>query len=555
MKFIQETLLQILVEKNYITSDSAEAAKNYAKNNGTSAIDYLLQAKLVSKDLLGQAIAEAYNIGYADLNSYPPSEKQVLSIPKEIALKYRIVVFQETPTELVLASDVPENATELPVELAPLVKNRKLKLFYTLTDDLEEAFSFYKEPLHKQVDEIIKKNKDVAPTILSVIIEEAIRLKASDIHFEPTDKDVVLRLRIDGAMREITDLSKDVYENILNRIKGEARMRGDDHFSAQDGAIRYESDKSSADLRVSVVPTLDGEKVAMRLLSAYVKGFTLWDLGLSQVHQSEVESSSRKPFGMVLSVGPTGSGKTTTLYAILKMLNTKDVNITTIEDPAEYKIRGINQIQVNEQTNLTFAKGLRSIVRQDPDIILVGEIRDEETAEIAVNAALTGHLLLSTFHANDAATAIPRLLDMHVAPFLLASTIEVIVAQRLVRRICEQCKVSYETTPSEIAKVSPGAEKYFAGTAKKVTFYKGKGCQSCNNTGFKGRVAVFEIIKSDAGLRELILSSPSAAQVWQYATAHGAKPMFEDGIEKVKQGVTTLEELARVAPINEYGQT
>ena len=258
-----------------------------------------------------------------------------------------------------------------------------------------------------------------------------------------------------------------------------------------------------------------------------------------------ITTAAKKPFGMILVTGPTGSGKTTTLYALVKILNKIDVNIMTIEDPVEYKIMGINQIRVNTQTNLTFAKGLRSIVRQDPDIILVGEIRDKETAEISVNAALTGHLLLSTFHANDSATAIPRLLDMSVEPFLLASTLEVIIAQRLVRKICSNCRASKQVSIATIKKLLPEAEQYFVG--KTINLYHGKGCEVCSGSGYKGRTAIFEIIQINKELKELILKNPSTNQIWEVARRYGSRSLFEDGIDKVKNGVTTINELLRVA--------
>ncbi len=311
-------------------------------------------------------------------------------------------------------------------------------------------------------------------------------------------------------------------------------MRIDEHNAAQDGAMRYARHGDVADMRVSVAPTLDGEKVAIRVLSHYVRAFTMGDLGLTAANQEILSRAAKKPFGMILVTGPTGSGKTTTLYALVKDLNSREINITTIEDPVEYKISGINQIQVNPQTNLTYAKGLKSIVRQDPDVILVGEIRDEETAEIAVNAALTGHLLFSTFHANDAATAIPRLLDMGVEPFLVASTLDLIIAQRLVRRICESCRTSY-TSKEETAALEIGR------------FYRGAGCNMCHGSGYSGRTALFECIEVTPQMNELILKQPAVAAICALSRAQGSRSMWEDGLEKVKRGVTTIEELSRVA--------
>ncbi|MCX6779857.1 MAG: GspE/PulE family protein [Candidatus Magasanikbacteria bacterium] len=376
--------------------------------------------------------------------------------------------------------------------------------------------------------DIIKQQKRIAPEIIEQIVDDASAYRASDIHIEPQDKEVIVRFRIDGVMQEAGRIPKEYYGNILNRIKVQAMLPIDEHFSAQDGAIRQVKGDKSLDMRISILPTLNGEKVVIRLLSQYVRSFSFADLGLSEHDQKLLLTASNKPFGMILVTGPTGSGKTTSLYALLKLLNSPDVNITTIEDPVEYKMPGINQIQVNAQTNLTFAKGLRSIVRQDPDIILVGEIRDKETAETAVNAALTGHLLLSTFHANDAATAVPRLLDMGIEPFLLASTLEVLIAQRLVRKICDKCRYSVNSSKEEIKKnISEDASKYFTG--KHIVLYQGKGCESCGHTGFKGRTAIYEFIEVTPELEELILKNPSTAQIWKIARAQGSVTLFEDG--------------------------
>jgi type II secretory ATPase GspE/PulE/Tfp pilus assembly ATPase PilB-like protein len=383
--------------------------------------------------------------------------------------------------------------------------------------------------------------------LVNEIFNDAINLRASDIHFEPNEKEVIVRFRIDGMLIEAGNLPKENYENILNRIKVLSQMRIDEHYAAQDGAIRYFFDNGRVDMRVSVVPVVEGEKVVIRLLSQYVRSFSLYDLGLNSEHEKYLKTSAKKPHGMIIVTGPTGSGKTTTLYALLKFLNKPEINLTTIEDPVEYRLPGINQIQVNSNTNLTFAKGLRSIVRQDPDIILVGEIRDIETAEISVNAALTGHLLLSTFHANDAASTIPRMLDMGVEPFLLSSTLELIIGQRLVRKICENCKTSYNISKSDLKKEVPGLEKYF--TKNINTLYKGKGCDVCNGTGYKGRSAIFEFLQITPELEELILKNPSSIEIKKLANKVNGATMFFDGIEKTKSGITTIDEVKRVAEV------
>lgn len=544
MKITRENIKGILLKGNYVSSESMKKAEGYEKAGRGTAVEFLLSEGLVTKNLVGQAIAETYKVGYADVGAREPSGEQVLRIPEAIAEKYRAVLFSDDGAAVTIATDDPEQK-DLAADMRALFPSRKIVIAYALPEDINGAFVHYRKSLATRFGKIIETKSRVAPEIIDEILEDALAFRASDVHMEPQEREVAIRFRIDGVLHEAGRIPKEYYENILNRIKVQARLRIDEHFSAQDGALRHSRGGKTTDLRVSVVPILDGEKVAIRILAEYVKGFSLADLGLSERDQELISAASKKPFGMILVTGPTGSGKTTTLYALLKILNRPEVNITTIEDPVEYKILGINQIQVSQETNLTFAEGLRSIVRQDPNIILVGEIRDRETAEISVNAALTGHLLLSTFHANDAATAVPRLLDMGVEPFLLASTLELIVAQRLVRRICETCRVSVEEKREAVKERFPAAADYFEGET--MTLYKGKGCTACNGTGYRGRVALFEFISITPEIEELILKNPSTAQLWKLARAQGSRSLFEDGWEKVKAGETTLEELTRVA--------
>ena len=523
---------ELLVQENYVTAEDIALAEKSAKTNRTSVIEYLLTKGLMTKDLLGQAIAESYGVPYADLNSNQPVFEQVLSIHEDTAKARRIVLFHCTHDALVFTTDNPAQANLL-LNLQQMYSNYKITLAYSLPEDINAVLLQYRPSLATRFSKIITERTRVAPEIIEQIFSDAMSFGASDIHFEPQVIDVVVRFRVDGVLQEAGRIPRDHYENILNRIKIQSHLRIDEHFAAQDGSMRYEQDGKVVDIRTSVVPTVEGEKIVLRVLAAYVDGFALDGLGFSQTNQVILEAAAQKPFGMILVTGPTGSGKTTTLYALLKLLNQSDVNITTIEDPVEYRVLGVNQIQVNSQTNLTFVQGLRSIVRQDPDIILVGEIRDEETADIAVNASLTGHLLLSTFHANDAATAIPRLLDMNIEPFLLASTLNLIVAQRLVRKICDHCRYSK--------------------TVKAVTVYQGKGCKACRQTGYMGRTAIFEIIQITPELQDLILKRPATQEIWRLARRQGTVSLYEDGIEKVKNGITTLAELQRVAPVTASG--
>jgi type IV pilus assembly protein PilB len=539
-----EKLKTILLKENYISKEDSELAEK-AAHDSVSYIDQLIRQEVLTKPLLGQALAEAYKLSFANFEIDAALRTNVQAIPEEAARDMRLVVFKVDDKTVQLATDQPEKID--PPKITKLFPGKKVRLAYTLPEYINTAFELYQQPLATRFSDIINKSERIAPEIVDEIIKDALSFKASDIHFEPRGSDVMVRFRVDGNLREAGILPKTYYDNVLNRIKVESGMRIDEHLTSQDGAIKRHAGEQQVDLRVSLIPTVEGEKIVMRVLGSYVAGLSFTDVGFSEAHREAIERSIAKPFGMILTVGPTGSGKTTTLYSLLKLLNKSDVNITTIEDPVEYKMAGTNQIQVRENGNMTFARGLRSIVRQDPDVILVGEIRDQETAEISVNAALTGHLLLSSFHSNDAATAIPRLVDMGIEPFLLSSTLEVVIAQRLVRRICSNCRYSLLADEAIEATHTPYVKwiNYFK---KKDTVYAGKGCNVCAGSGYNGRVALFEIIEITPAMQELILRSPTTHQIEELARKEGSHPMFVDGIEKAKLGMTTLAEVIRVVP-------
>ncbi len=536
--FIEDVLLR----DKHITPIELKKAKEFSNKNNISVIEYLLMKGIINNNTLGESIALWFDVPYFNLGSKPVTSEQVLEIPEEIAKKHRVIFIKGNDKTVIITTDNPKELKKNASVLKQFFTKKIIELNYSLPEDIDTALKQYKRSLKARFIEIINSGRGIAPEIIEEIFNDALQYSSSDIHFEPQENEVVVRFRIDGILREVGRFSKKYYENILNRIKVQAYLRTDEHFSAQDGAIRYVKNGETINMRVSILPTLDGEKIAIRILSENIRSFSLSDIGLSSDHQAMIMEASKKPFGMIVVTGPTGSGKTTTVYSILKVLNNSEVNITTIEDPVEYKIPGINQVQVNPLTNLTFAKGLQSIVRQDPNIILVGEVRDEETAQIAIGAALTGHLLLSTFHSNDAATAIPRFIDLGISPFLLASTLELIVAQRLVQKICDKCRVVDESKENDI-------KKFFTGEYmdKGMILYKGAGCKSCDNTGYHGRTALFEIIHITPEIHDLVLKNPSAKQIWDLAKSQGSKSLFQDGLEKVKAGITTLEELLRVA--------
>lgn len=400
------------------------------------------------------------------------------------------------------------------------------------------------------VEKEVSRGADISIiALVNGLIREAYVLRASDIHIDPTANGLRVRLRIDGVLEEKHLLPKSIHSEIVSRVKVLAGLRTDEHAASQDGRFRHlfptnGKEEGSVDVRVSIIPTYHGENVVMRLLEDNSQTYTLSDLGLSETDQIKIKTALKKSSGMILATGPTGSGKTTTLYTLLKMLNSKEVSIVTIEDPIEYAVDGVEQIQVNPRASLTFANGLRSMLRQDPNIIMVGEIRDGETAGIAVNTALTGHLLLSTLHTNDAATTLPRLLDMGIDAYLVSSTVNVAIGQRLVRKICQNCKTEVQVTKAVEDSLTSVPLRQPLKKGERI--YKGAGCGACRDSGYKGRISINEVLVADPLVREAILRKASAAEIKKIAVAGGMTTMLEDGFSKVRAGLTTVEEVLRV---------
>jgi type IV pilus assembly protein PilB len=395
---------------------------------------------------------------------------------------------------------------------------------------------------------------------VDTLLEYAIFESASDIHIEPTEKDIVIRYRIDGILRDVMTLPKNIQPGIIARIKVLSNLKLDEHRLPQDGRFKIETGDYRIAFRVSVLPVFDGEKIVLRLLDESKQTLTLEQLGILEKPLEILKKNIKKPHGMILVTGPTGSGKTTTLYTMMNLLNTPQVNISTVEDPIEYRMSRINQSQVNPKIGFTFATGLRALLRQDPNIIMVGEIRDQETAEIATHAAMTGHLVLSTLHTNDAAGAIPRLSEMGVPNFLIASTVNVIIAQRLVRKICQNCIQSYTLAQEDIIQI----EKQFKFSdiiqslkknneidsedlsLNELHFFKGKGCVKCGYRGYKGRIGIYEILENNQQLAALISKNATREDIYQYAIKNNLITLPQDGFIKAKQGLTTIEEILRV---------
>lgn len=382
--------------------------------------------------------------------------------------------------------------------------------------------------------------------LVDALIEEAHQRRASDIHIDPHERMVSVRFRIDGVLQDICKIPQEIQSEIISRIKVLAGLRTDEHQTAQDGRFRVVLEgMDPIDIRVSIAPAFYGENAVLRLLAERNDAFTLSALGFSKADGDKVIRAMKKSYGMILATGPTGSGKTTSLYTILKMLHTKDVSIITIEDPIEYAIEGINQIQVNAQSGLTFANGLRSMLRQDPDIIMVGEIRDAETAGLAVNTALTGHVVLSTLHTNDAATTLPRLIDLGVEPYLITATVNIAIGQRLVRKICEDCRVTKPLTKEEQKSLADSPALASFDVKRPVSC--GRGCSLCNQSGYRGRIGIYEVLTVDDDIRKAMLERASQDDIRRIAISHGMTTMVDDGLRKVADGITTIDEVLRVA--------
>jgi type IV pilus assembly protein PilB len=398
-----------------------------------------------------------------------------------------------------------------------------------------------------------KDNVSDIGDLLDNIILTALHKKASDVHIEPTETDMLVRYRIDGLLQDILLIDKSFQDELIFKIKISSRLRTDEHFSPQDGRITFKfQEEGKLDTRISILPTTKGEKVVIRLLTRESKMLSLEQLGMNGKGLELVKKSYIKPWGMILAVGPTGSGKTTTLYSILQLINSREKNITTIEDPVEFDIDGINHIQVNPNGNLTFATGLRSILRQDPDIVMVGEVRDTETARIAINAAMTGHLVLSTLHTNDAVTTVPRLIDMGVEPYLVASTVNIIIAQRLARLLCTKCNEEYELTKKEIDEIAVSRPDIARALKAGEKLHRHVGCKECSDSGYKGRVGLYEIMEITKKIREIINNKDfTIDELYDESKASGLITILEDGLTKMKQGIVDIPELIRVTALNE----
>ena len=564
MPLLKDDLKHILVDSSLIPADEYEHAVEEAGRSGRNVADVLLGKGVVSEQFLTEGLAAFYRVPTVDLERTEIDAGALQMIPESFAKSRSVILFQfeEARHRGKLAMLDPEDfaaINHLRVKL-----DCWLDIFIATSSGLKFGLKQYKKKVNEEFSAIIEENVRASAdlsgsldvvrmieqvpiiTILDTIVEHAATLGSSDIHFEPFEDKFLIRFRIDGIMQEILSLPPEIASVLVARVKVVANLQIDVHSTPQDGRFRFSLEDQFIDVRVSVIPTFHGEKVEMRLLKGSLRPLTLLELGLSKKDFERLEKEVKRPHGMILVTGPTGMGKTTTLYSVIGILNTPRVNITTIEDPVEYDISGVNQTQVNAKSGLTFVNGLRALVRQNPDIIMVGEIRDTETADIAVNASLTGHLLLSTLHTNDAPGALTRLVDFGVPPFLVSSTLNIVIAQRLVRRICLVCISSQKLTP-EIGALINAELKATASKEKmpRVAF-AGKGCKTCSYLGYRGQVGIFEILYVSDAIRDLVAKNAPSNVIREAARKDGMRLMFEDGLEKVEAGITTIEEILRV---------
>lgn len=586
---------QIVAQQGILQGDELELAKIDALKQNKSLLQLLVDRRIIKDEDATKLIAMSSNIPYVDLSKITIPPEILGIIPRDVAQSYMAVAFGLVDGKLNVATVDPQNLQA--IDFLSRKTGYSINAFMAPRNQIETWLSNYTANMSEEVEEALgetniedteKLNQDVkrlektdpkkietivqdAPITraLNTIFEYAINSKASDIHIEPREKSVKVRFRIDGMLQEVMDLPKTTEAALVSRIKILSNLKIDEHRIPQDGQAQYRTKGKEVDMRIAIAPISFGEQIVIRLLDKSEGLYNLDSLGFKGRAARLLNRAITKPYGMVLSTGPTGSGKSTTLYAIIQKIKSGKINIVTLEDPVEYKIDGINQMQVNNAVGLTFANGLRSILRQDPNVIMVGEIRDHETADLAVQSSLTGHLVLSTLHTNSAAGVLPRLLDMGIEPFLIASTINVVMGQRLVRRVCAKCRKPVQATeaavtminkqighllpktPEESQKVAQdmGYEGLPLFSQNAYTLYKGEGCADCVD-GYKGRIGIYEVFEMNKAIEALLLKQATSSKIQHQAQQDGMLTMQQDGFMKAITGITTIEEVARVSSDN-----
>lgn len=565
---------EMLVQAGIINKEDLEKALRKQKESGKRLGSILVEMGLIDEKTLVKFLARQLGFPPVDLSTLKLIPQDVLKlIPAEMAYRYQVLPLGRKGNTLFVAMVDPTNIAAIEeikfstrLEVSPAIAlesalNEALRKFYPEMETIIASTRFEEthekdeisavaediefmeiEGEEERIEDLKKLGEDTTVTkLVNHIIFQAVKMGASDIHIEPYERTLRIRYRIDGVLREVMTPPYFMKAGIVSRIKLLSDMDIAERRKPQDGRINMKIDNRVIDFRVSVIPTVYGEKVVMRILDKTGLQLDLTKLGFEPDDLEKFERAIRSPYGIILVTGPTGSGKTTTLYSALSTINTPDKQILTVEDPVEYNIEGINQVQVNREVGLDFAEALRAFLRQSPDVILVGEIRDHETAEIAIRAALTGHLVFSTIHTNDAPTTIDRLVDLGIKPYLIASAVILIQAQRLVRKICKNCMEEVEYDEKIIKELGVSDE-----ILKDIKFYKGRGCEVCGRTGYKGRIAIFEVMPITPKLRELILKGASSDEIREAAREEGMRTLREDGIIKIKKGITTVEEVLRI---------
>ena len=579
MRIENSQLKDFIRDAGMVKDGDLDLALKECENQGKKLGDILVEKKLISEVQLRKLYAYILGIPFVDLAKEIVPTDILQIIPEPIAKKHKIVAFEKSGRNLKIAMLNPED-----IQTIDFIKKKtgfKIITCLTSEDSIEVILKQYEKSLKAEFGDIIKRDASEVSDgeveedlekiaqglpiirIVDTLIKHAILQEASDIHIEPDEKEVMVRYRIDGILHDAMTLPKQVTQGIIARIKVLSNLKLDEHRVPQDGRFKIEKEGKKMSFRVSILPIFDGEKIVMRLLDESSKGLTMEQMGLTGESLEIMHRQIKKPNGMILVTGPTGSGKTTTLYTVMDILNTPAVNISTVEDPIEYRMPRINQTQIYPKVGLTFASGLRSLLRQDPNIIMIGEIRDNETIEMAIHAAMTGHLVLSTLHTNSAAGALPRLLDMGAEPFLVASTLNVVVAQRLVRKLCSNCRKEYKLTSADLNTLNDNyAMDDILEAIKKssilkdklkekddwqdMKFFKKAGCEQCNNEGYHGRLGIFEVLEITEEIGKMITQKNTSEEIERQAKSKGMLTMIEDGFIKIIRGLTSIEEIMRV---------
>ena len=552
----------ILFKEGLITPDQLSVIKLESINSGQPVETILVERQIVPPDKITAAKAQILNVPYIKLEGKAIAADVLNLVPEAAARRYTIIPFEKKEDELWVAMADP-----LDIQVTQFIEKKavmRVKPFLGQSEDILKAISDqYSQNLSSEVTSALKEVASVKPeeaaqtgpeilreapvsNIIDQLLEYAMKVRASDIHIEPQEERTRVRYRIDGILQEKILLPKGVHDALVSRIKILSVLKIDEKRLPQDGRFTFSYENNVVDLRVSTVPTVFGEKVVLRLLPKSTQAPTLLELGLRGSSLKSLETQLLRPHGIILICGPTGSGKTTTLYSVLTKISTTKVNIVTVEDPVEYQISGVNQVQVNPTVGLTFASALRSFLRQDPNIIMVGEIRDSETADLAIQAALTGHQVFSTVHTNSSSGVPPRLLDMGVEPFLLTSALNVVVGQRVVRKLCRQCRIEFDPPPEVLENIKAVLGKFLPQNMP-MKLFKGRGCALCSNTGYLGRIGIFEVLSISEEIAKLILEHASSGSIEEKAVAAGMITMKQDGYLKVLEGITSMEEVLRVA--------